>query len=400
MSTIAGVGRSPSPVARRAGAEAASAAMGALGGRAADTCVVFGTCGHDQRELLAGVREVVGDAVLAGCSGEGVIAGPISDELERSVAVLALSSDTFRFAATLVPGYGEDSAEAGRALARWVSSQRHDDALALLVFPDGLSGDCSQMLAALEAGLPRAIPVLGGAAGDALRLQQTYQYAGGQIESGALGAMLIAGRGSFAFALSHGCSAIGLPRRVTEAEGSWLRSIDGRAAWTVLREYLDGDPEDLNGEGISHVSFAEQIDVASGDDASGLVIRTPLGLDRESGALLLPGGGLASGTPIRLVRRDPPRIRESARACAEGIAARHPGRTPAFVLQFDCAGRGRSLFGSSVAEEIVHPLQRQLGMGVPWIGFHSYGEIAPAGGRSRYHNYTVALCALYDEAQP
>lgn len=398
MSTIAGVGRSPDPVARRAGAEAATEALGALSGRAPDACLVFGTCGHEQHELLAGVRSVVPSAVLAGCSGEGVIAGPVSDERERSVGVLALSSDTFRFSATLVPRYGGDPAGAGRALGTWVREQPHDDALALLVFPDGLSGDCSLMLSALAESLPRAIPVVGGAAGDALKLKQTFQYAGDQVESGALSAMLIRGRGDFTFALSHGCSAIGLPRKVTAADGSWLRTIDDQPAWSVLREYLDGDPQDLNGEGISHVSFAEEIEgVQEEGEGNTLVIRTPLGLDRETGALLLPGGGLASGTPIRLVRRDPPRIRDSAKACAQRIAGQHAGQRPAFVLQFDCAGRGRSLFGSCVAEEIVHPLQRQLGPDTPWIGFHSYGEIAPAGGRARYHNYTVALCALYDE---
>lgn len=396
MSTIAGVGRSPSLMARRAGAEAAQEALRALAGRAPEAALVFGTCGHDQSEMLAGVREVLPGAALAGCSGEGVIAGPVSDEVERSVAVMALASDTMTFHSTIVTGYGADPAAAGRALAEWVRGQPHEDALALLVFPDGLSGNCSVMLTALEGALPRPIPVVGGAAGDAMRLKQTYQYAGDRVESGALSALLIRGRGSFTFALSHGCTAIGLPRRVTEAEGSWLRAIDGRPAWAVLREYLDGDPEDLNAEGISHVSFAEEIDEMGGDDAGRFVIRTPLGLDRDNGSLLLPGGGLANGTPIRLVRRDPPLIRESARRCAERIAGRHPGQKPAFVLQFDCAGRGRSLFGSCVAEEIVHPLQRQLGPDVPWIGFHSYGEIAPAGGRSRYHNYTVALCAVYD----
>ncbi len=72
------------------------------------------------------------------------------------------------------------------------------------------------------------------------------------------------------------------------------------------------------------------------------------------------------------------------------------GRAPELVLQFDCAGRGRILWGGCAADEIVAPLRKTLGATTPWIGFHTYGEIAPIGGRPYYHNYTVALCAFYE----
>ncbi len=397
MATHAGVGRSDRAVAREAGREAAQAALTAAGGVAPGLCLVFGTSGYDQHELLAGVRECAGAALLAGCSGEGIIAGSRSEESERAVVVLVVASDALRFDATMIDSYGSASAQAGRSLAAWASERGLDDALALFVFPDGLSGDCSAMLEALHEGLPAGLPVVGGAAGDALLLQQTWQYSRDRVASGAISAVLLHGKGAFEVSLSHGCNGIGLPRQVTEAEGSWLRTIDGRAAWAVLREYLDGEPENLDGEGVSHVSFAEELDASLPDDYGRFVVRTPLGLDGASGSLFLPGGGLATGTRIRLVRRDPELIRYSARSCAERIAGRHGGRKPAFVLQFDCAGRGRSLFGSCVAEEIVHPLQQALGTDVPWAGFHTYGEIGPVGGRARYHNYTVALCAFYDE---
>jgi small ligand-binding sensory domain FIST len=152
----------------------------------------------------------------------------------------------------------------------------------------------------------------------------------------------------------------------------------------------------LNAEGIAHLSLAEELTDES-NDYGRFIIRTPLQLDRSSGALFFPGGGIAQGTPVRIARRDPIRIRESAQACAGRVAGSHPGRRPAFVLQFDCAGRGRMMFGSCAAEEIVRPLQEVLGATVPWLGFHTYGEIAPIRGRAHYHNYTVALCAIYDE---
>ena len=96
--------------------------------------------------------------------------------------------------------------------------------------------------------------------------------------------------------------------------------------------------------------------------------------------------------------RDPARVAVSARACAERIAVRAGGRRPAFVVQFDCAGRGKQLFGSRVSESIVEPLRQQLDPGAPWIGFHTFGEIAPVGDRTYYHNLTTALCAVYEDA--
>jgi hypothetical protein len=41
-------------------------------------------------------------------------------------------------------------------------------------------------------------------------------------------------------------------------------------------------------------------------------------------------------------------------------------------------------------------MQEILGRDLPWLGFHTYGEIAQLGGTTYYHNYTVVLLALYD----
>jgi small ligand-binding sensory domain FIST len=65
-------------------------------------------------------------------------------------------------------------------------------------------------------------------------------------------------------------------------------------------------------------------------------------------------------------------------------------------LQIDCAGRGAQLYGDAVTPRLITPVQREIGEDLPWIGFHSYGEIAPIGGRNLFHQYTMALGAFYD----
>lgn len=388
--TSANVGMSTRRDARGAGREAATEACAALP-RAPDFLLVFGTSGYDPAEMLAGIRGV-SDAPLAGCSGEGVIAGDRSCERPRAVAVLAVCSDTLRFESHLLPEYGADSAGAGAALA--AALRGRDDLAGLLVFPDGLMGDCERFLCALHEGLPAAARavVVGGAAGDAMELRATSQYRDMLALQGALCAVAIYGPARLAVEVSHGCEPVGGPMRITRAEGPWLRELDGRPALSVFEEYLAGGADALTAEGIAHLGLGE----VSPDAPDVLeVIHTPHRFDRATGSMGFPGGGLSPG-PVRMVRRDADAVRSSTVQCAQRLRDALGGQHPSFVLQFDCAGRGQTLFGPETGDAIVRPLRETLGGDAPWVGFHSYGEIAPVRGRARYHNYTVALCALCD----
>lgn len=376
--------------ARGAGREAATTACAGLS-RAPDFLLVFGTSGYTPGEMLAGVREVC-DAPLAGCSGEGVIAGDHSSERPRAVAVLAVCSDTLRFEAHLLPEYGRDSAGAGATLAEALRGR--GDLAGLLVFPDGLMGDCERFLGALHEGLPEAARavVVGGAAGDAMELRETSQYRDAVALQGGLSAVAIFGPARLAVEVSHGCEAVGGPLRITRAEGPWLREIDGRPALSVFEDYLAGGADALTEEGIAHLGLGE-VSPEAPDVLE--VIHTPHRFDRATGSMGFPGGGLSPG-PVRMVRRDADAVRSSTVQCAQRLRDALGAQRPAFVLQFDCAGRGQTLFGPETSDAIVRPLRETLGGDAPWVGFHSYGEIAPVRGRARYHNYTVALCALCD----
>lgn len=392
--TRAAVGRSLLDESIDAGREAAQQALAALEGRTPKLALVFASADHEQSELIAGVRSVVPAVKLAGCSGEGIIAGSESTEAMSAVAVMLFASERIQFDTFFIPDYAVDSAAAGRQLAARVNEQI-EDARCLCVLPDGLQGNCTAFLNALQESLVRPVPVVGGAAADAMVFQGTYQYFDDQIASGGLVAVLISGAVDIEIGVSHGCTPIGLERQVTASEGGWIKEIDHQPAWKVFKEYLGDDTEDLNADGIVHLCLGEPLRGAP-VDYDPYVIRTPMQLDKENGALFFPGGGLTEGTSVQLTRRDPDKIRQSAAECAMSVLMSRDGRAPELVLQFDCAGRGRILWGGCAADEIVAPLRKTLGATTPWIGFHTYGEIAPIGGRPYYHNYTVALCAFYE----
>ena len=379
-----------------AGTEAATGAIAGLAGAGPSLMLVYATADHDHDQLLASIAKVAPGVPIVGCSGEGIIANGESDESLAAVAVMAIASDRIRFRSFLVEDYGRDPEAAGRQIAALVNAEGAA-ARCLWLMPDGLHGNCTTLLRTLHAEVTLPIPIVGGAAADGMTFERTFQYGAGRAISGGVAAVLVLGDADAEIAVSHGCQPIGLERVVTKAEGGWIYEIDGKPAWSAFKEYLSDDVEDLNGEGIVHLCIGEPLRNGGSSSYDPYVIRTPLQLDKASGSLFFPGGGLTEGGVIQLTRRDPDKIRESARTCAEQLRGRHEGRDPDLVLQFDCAGRGRILWGGCATAEIVAPLRKVLGPNAPWIGFHTYGEIAPIEGRPYYHNYTVALCALYEQ---
>jgi hypothetical protein len=392
----AGVGRSLARDAATAGREAALAARAELGGEAVDFALVFATDGYAPEALLAAIADALPGARVSGCSAEGVIDGDRSHEVEHAVVVLAVRSARARFRPFLVEGYGADPARAGRAVAAACADPAAGPLAAVVVLPDGLCGDAGALLAAIEATLPAGTPILGGAAADAWCYERTTQFLDRRAVTGAVAGFAIHGDVAVRIAVSHGCAPIGRERVVTRASAGWVEEIDGRPAWQVFREYLDAQPDDLDPEGIVYLALALEVEDPSGDRT--LVVRTPGELDRARGALFFAGGGLEVGTSVRLVRRDALLVGEGARAAAEQLA-RAAGDRPSIVLQFDCAGRGRLLFGERTDAITLAPMRAALGRDVPWVGFQTFGEIGPIGGRARFQNYTAVLCALHEVAR-
>jgi hypothetical protein len=394
MGITASVGKSSKRSSVDAGREAAQKAMAGLGQDKAGLVLVFATAGYQQQECIAGITEVTGKTPMAGCSGEGIITQEGADEGTHAVAVMAIGGSSIGFDTFRVTGFAQDARRCGLELARQLRAARDKKPQLLLLFPDGLTGNATELLGALHAELPFPAVIAGGTAGDTMTLQKTYQYFDGEVTSDSVTAVLISGDVRAETVVSHGCEPIGLELAVTRSKGFQVLEIDGRRAWDVFKEYLDEDTKDLTSADVVHLCVGQALPGGADRRFGKFVMRTPLGLDKETGALFFPGG-LEEGTRIQLMRRDPARIEKSAREAAQSIMAGHGARAPNLVLQFDCAGRGRVIFGNKATEAAVKPMQDAVGKDVPWLGFHTYGELAELGGKPYYHNYTVVVCALY-----
>ncbi len=388
-----GVGRSLNHDARRAGTQAATEAIEQLGGSAPNAVLVFASAAYDQAELIESIVAKTGDAPLCGCTGEGVITQSGSDECSHVVAVMAISAPSVTFRTFAVAELAADSEVAGRKLAEKVAPHASPDDL-LVLFPDGVHGNCRKLLAALERGLENGKPpptIVGGTAGDLFQFERTYQYRNDHAFSDGVAALLISGVDA-ELVISHGCDLVGEPQTITKTDGCFIEEIDGQRAWDLFKGYLDDDADTLEAMHVAHLLLAERIRGPVPESFAPFTVRVPVRLDASRGALYF-AAGLEEGTPVQVALRNPDKVCDRAIEAAQRLVTKR-GR-PALMLQLDCAGRGRLLFDEQTTARIVEPVQQAVGKDVPWLGLHTYGEIAPVGTETLFHNYTGVLCALY-----
>lgn len=390
MATQAATGESTHRDSATAAREATRAALDSLGGPA-DALLAFGTVGYDARVLVETMRAAAGPVPICGCSAAGVITRRGSDEGTHALGVMALRSSAARFTPMLDEGLSTDAERLGARIG--ARARAADAPRLLLIFPDGLTGNAGALLRGIARAAPPGLPVFGGAAGDTFRLARTYQYGLHGAISDGVSALLVEGDLRFEQSLSHGCRTLPIRHRVTRAEGGVVYELDGRPAWHVLREYIDAPTDRFDAAQVPYLALATELSSAEGPVN---VIRVPVRHDPANDALFFPGE-VRQGERLAMARRDADLVVATATASARELAQRSSGRDPAFVLHADCAGRGRLLFGEAVSERAITPVQDSFGPAVPWLGLHSYGELASVAGEPHFHAYTLALCAAYDE---
>jgi len=379
-----GVGRSAAQDARAAGAEAA---RDSLRGDEPQLVVVFCWDGYQHGELLEGVRSVTGTVPLVGCSTAGEIsaAGPG----DASVVVTTFGGTGFRVATGAANaadlGLRGASAEASRCARRLTGGEHR----VVLLLTDGLGGDMEEIVRGAYREVGAALPLVGGCAGDGLRMEQTVQLHGGEVLRHSVVAAAISSDAPFGIGVSHGWSRVGDPVLVTASEANRVLELDDRPALDVYLERL-GAPAEAASDPAAFTRFATT---------------HPLGLQRRRGeqvrcvneasfadrALVCAGQVPQGGLTWAMEGDEESVLEASATACRDALASLD-GRPALGLLAFDCIGR-RGILGD-------HGIQREVerittvAHGAPVAGFYTYGEIARTHGQSGLHNQTLVVLAV------
>jgi small ligand-binding sensory domain FIST len=377
----AGLGLGPSPAA--AALDAALAAMAGAGADHADLALVFTTpeaypAAHD---VLHAVRRVTGARVVVGCSGAGVLTERREVEEEPAVAVLVVRDERLVATPFLIDDLERAGREAGAELARQVGPTVAEGGC-VLVLADVAGLHPPSLLDGVGAELG-FVPLVGAVAAGA----PLFELVNTAVTRGSLAGVALSGQRPI-IGVAQGCVPIGEPYVITRAEGNVVAQVAGRPALDVLREAVGRAPDGPARAQRAGLFAGLAMDPAKSPLERGdFVVRNLLGADAGTGAIAI-GEAVRAGQTIQFQLRDAAASREDLEATLAGVVRALGGRRPAFGCYFNCAGRGRGLFG--VPDHDVTLIRSHLGA-FPLVGFFGNGEFAPIGRRNYVHNYTGAL---------
>ena len=384
----AGTGIAVGGAADNAALEASLEALERSGTDCADLALVFVTGDAHTRahEALHAVRRVTGAPVVLGCSGTGILTERREVEDELAVAVLAVRCERLLATPFAFERQGERR-DLGTELARRIGPTVAEGGCAL-VLPDAMGCNPPALLGQLHDSLG-FVPVLGAvAAGSPM-----FELYNTDAMEGALVGVALSGLAPV-IGVTQGCTPIGEPYVITHAEGNVIQRIGSRPALEMLTEAIRANPDTQARIRHAGVFAGLAMDPAKSPLERGdFLVRNLVGADQSSGAVAV-AERVRIGQTLQFQIRDAEASRQDLREMLDELAERLHGRRPAFGCYFDCAGRGRGLYG--VPDHDVSLIRERLGE-FPLVGFFGNGEFAPIGRRNFFHNYTGAL-VIFPEA--
>ena len=378
------VGRSGDPDARRAGVEAARAALTGADPR---LLIVFCWDGYDLAELLEGIASEAGSVPLVGCSTAGEISA--SGPGDNGVVITALGGSGFSVATAAARVQDGGLREASAEAAGCVSEVGPGEHRVLLLLTDGLAGDQQEVVRGAYQRVGAEIPLVGGCAGDGLRMKATFQLHGTDVLDNAVVAAAIASDAPMGIGVRHGWRRVGDPMVVTGSDGNLVYTLDDRPALDAYLEGL-GAPEPTWSDPAAFTRFA---------------LTHPLGLNRRSGEevrfvaeanfedrSLVCIAQVPRGAQAWFMEGDDDSVLAATDAACAAAVGGLGDMPPLGLLAFDCIAR-RGVLGDVGIEREVERISSFAG-GAPVAGFYTYGEIARTHGMSGFHNQTLVVLAL------
>jgi len=380
-----GVGRSDARDARAAADEAVGAAMA---GREAALLVLFASEDLDLPVLVRTAYAAGGGARLIGCTTAGEIAA--SGPGDGGAVVLALGGDGFAVAVEHATGIGAHPREAGAYAATALAAVVESEHRVLMLLSDGLRGDQQEIVRGAHSVAGAGVPLVGGCAGDDLRMAATHQFVDDQVLDDAVVSAAIGSDAPIGIGVRHGWDAVGEPMLVTAGGANRVRELDSQPALDVYLDRL-GAPDDARTDPEAFTRFA---------------LSHPLGMARREGeeqVRWIPSADFADrslvtvaevpqGALVRLMEGGIDSVLAATDAACEDAIGALGGAAPRGLLVFDCVARRAVLGDEGIRDEVGRVAAHAAG--APVAGFYTYGEIARTRGVTGFHNKTLVVLAV------
>ena len=379
------VGHSSAEDPRRAGAEAAAAAQVPDDPK---LLIVFVSCEYDLEALVAGIRSELPSGPLIGCSTAGEIAAAGPDE--AAVVLTAIGGEGLDVATALARNASDDLRGAGEHAASCVVATGDRQHEVLLMLTDGLAGDQQEIVRGAYSVVGAGVPLVGGCAGDDLRMQRTFQICDDEVLSDAVVAAAIASDAPVGIGVRHGWRRVGEPMLVTVAKDNQVHEIEGRPALDVYLERLDV-PADARRDPAAFTAFASTHPLGLAGRGKEHQVRFISAADFETRSLIsiaqVPQGGL-----VWAMEGDAESVLQATDGACQDALKALGGNQPVGLIAFDCIARRGILGNEGIRNEIARIARR--GEGAPIAGFYTYGEFARTQGMSGFHNQTLVVLAV------
>ena len=350
--------------------------------------IVFCSQSHHLPALFRQLRFKAEGVPLIGCTTAGEIAtGGPSD---ASVVVTALGGPGFAVQTAAATEASRDLRAAGARVARCIPRRDDLEYKVLLLLSDGLAGDQQEIVRGAHGVLGASVPLVGGCAGDDLKMTRTFQFHDEQMLTDSVVAAGIASAAPIGIGVRHGWRRAGEPMLVTASVGNRVYTLDDQPALDAYLEHL----------GIAESAHLDQEGLAR------LALTHPLGLSRRSGEdqVRFIGGGdftarslsciaeVPQGALVWIMEGGAASVLEATdAACADSLAALG-GRPPLGMIAFDCIAR-RAVLGEAGIRAETSRLAATVS-GAPVAGFYTYGEIARTRGVRGFHNQTLVVLSI------
>jgi hypothetical protein len=350
--------------------------------------IVFCPRSYDLPALLRQIRTRAGHVPLIGCTTAGEITA--SGPSDAGVVVVALGGDGFAVRTALAAGASRNLRAAGARVARCLPARADLPHAVLLLLTDGLAGDQQEIIRGAHSVLGASVPLVGGCAGDDLKMSRTFQLHDDQVLTDSVVAAGIASGAPLGIGVRHGWRRVGEPMLVTASAGNRVYSLDDQPA-------LDAYLKQLGVAGRGHLD--QQV-------LARLALTHPLGLSRPSGEdqVRFIGGGdftrrslsciaeIPQGALVWIMEGDARSVLEATDAACDDSLAALGGDPPLGMIVFDCIARRGVLGDEGIQAEIERFAANAPG--APVAGFYTYGEIARTRGVRGFHNQTLVILSI------
>lgn len=370
----------------RAGSELGQRLRDALGS-APDAVVVFASARHDYDVLLQALADAAGTQCIAGSSS----AGEFTDRGrgEGQVSALGIYSQEMKFSVGLGQGVSADPSEAARqlveafrGLARSPFPYRN-----ALVMTDALAGHTDALVEDLTLRTGGEYRFFGGGAGDDGRFHTTHVFCGTKAYTNAVSALEMLSAKPLGIGVAHGWQPASPAMRVTEAEGTILRGLNGAPALRAIEAYARESGQSFDAADPLPFFLHNVIGIRSPE---GYRLRVPLAVV-ENGSIAC-AAAVPEGSVVHIMKADAQSAVQAARVATESALQQLSGHKPAAAFVFDCVAT-RLRLGRAFEDELqaCADLLKPAG----FVGCNTYGQIARAEGQfSGFHNCTAVVCVL------